>query len=120
MYCEGRLRVTRTSSVEQNVLDTVQRKSSTSVREFAAAVGGSWNSVHRGFQLGRYNILTDCIVQAVLWSHQELEIRRQRKYFFIFSLFLLTLHFSSYTLPYPCPASFPGAINCTRKDASIR
>ncbi|GFV93719.1 hypothetical protein TNCV_366201 [Trichonephila clavipes] len=46
-HTESGPRVTRTPSMEQNVLDTVLRNSSTSIRLIAAAVGGTRGSVHR-------------------------------------------------------------------------
>lgn len=49
-HSEGRPRVTRTPRMEQNVLDTVRRNPSASVRAVATAVGESRNSVHRVLQ----------------------------------------------------------------------
>ncbi|GFT06535.1 hypothetical protein TNCV_3356551 [Trichonephila clavipes] len=52
VYCksEGELRVTRTPSKKQNVLDTVRRNPSTSVRIVAVSVGGPWSTVHSALQ----------------------------------------------------------------------
>ncbi|GFU02401.1 hypothetical protein TNCV_1238861 [Trichonephila clavipes] len=44
--CESKPRVCRTPSMEQNVMDTIRRNPSTSVRATAAAVGGPRSSVH--------------------------------------------------------------------------
>ncbi|GFW30045.1 hypothetical protein TNCV_1593631 [Trichonephila clavipes] len=51
MQSEGGSQVTRTSSIEQNVLDTVRRNPNTSVRAFAAAVVGSRSSAYRVLKL---------------------------------------------------------------------
>ncbi len=46
----GRSRMTRTPSMEQNVLDAVDRNPSTRIRAIAAAVRDSRRTVHRVFQ----------------------------------------------------------------------
>ncbi|GFV44890.1 hypothetical protein TNCV_4966441 [Trichonephila clavipes] len=47
-------RVTHTSSMEQNVLDSIRRNPSTSVRAVTSAEGGSRNIVHRVLQREGY------------------------------------------------------------------